>query len=174
MKKMIMVVAVIAFACAAQAASFMWKLQTKSDYGNMDLYVLTGTTAASVLALCESSDSAKWAEAFAGVTAKKTAAPGSRAVTEGTTVGVSDGANLVFVLVDGSVAEGSKYYVVNDYAIPTGSTFEPPATGSAKTIAVSLAGSGTFTAIPEPTPEPTSALLMVLGMAGLALRRRRA
>ena len=82
------------------------------------------------------------------------------------------------MIVDGSVAEGSNYYVFNSVAIPSANVYEPPATGtqwnSLKAGDLTLAGSGTFTAGASDIPEPTSGLLLVLGGAMLALRRRRA
>ena len=53
----------------------------------------------------------------------------------------------------------------------SGSFYEPPASGTAFTLnAASFANSGTIADVPE----PTSGLLMLIGMAGLALRRKRA
>jgi len=39
---------------------------------------------------------------------------------------------------------------------------------------VMFAGGNAWTKGPDPTPEPTSAMLMLLGVAGLALKRKRA
>lgn len=165
-------IAVVALASIAQAASFSWKLTTGNDYGGMNVYALTGITAAEVVAACASTDAAKWDALFSGYT-PRVATTGNRGAAAGTATGIAAGDNLVWVIVDGAVAEGSKYWVANDYAIPAESIFEPPATGTAKSVTFAnqgTAGSGTFTAVPE----PTSGLLMLLGMAGFALRRRRA
>ena len=172
MKKLILMATVAASAMFASAASFDWKVQTGADYAGMSVYAISGSTAASILAACQSTDSAKWTDAFSGFTAY-TVGTGSRAAASGSSNDIAANANLVFVIVDGTVADGSKYWVVNDYSIPAANVYELPAIGTRATIDLSsqgTAGSGTFTAVPE----PTSGLLMLLGVAGLALRRRRA
>jgi len=171
-----MTVAAVALATIANAASFDWKLQTGAAYSGMNVYGITGSTAAAVLAACQSNDSAIWDSAFAGFTAFEATGTNNRAGASGKTNGIAAGDNLVFVIVDGDVADGSKYWVVNDYTIQAANVYEPPSSGTIATIVMSTqgtAGSGTFTAS-SPVPEPTSGLLMLLGMAGLALRRRRA
>lgn len=173
MKKLMMLAAAIVAVASVQAATVSWKLQTGADYSGMDVYGITGTTAASVLAACQSTDSADWSSTFDGFTAFTASGTNNRAGADGETAGIAAGDNIVFVVVDGAVAEGSKYWVVNDYTVQAANVFEPPATGTKATIVFATqgtAGSGTFTA----APEPTSGLLMLLGMAGLALRRRRA
>ena len=173
MKKLMIMIGVAVAASLVNAASFNWKLQTGATYSGMDVYALAGTSAASVLAACQSTDAETWAATFAGFTAYEATGTNNRAGAAGKSTDIAGGDNLVFVIVDGAVADGSKFWVVNDYAIPSESVFEPPATGTAVTIALSTqgtAGSGTFTAVPE----PTSGLLLLLGMAGLALKRKRA
>ena len=171
MKKLMIILAAIAFANGAQAASFLWKLSTGTTYASMKVYAISGVTSDAVLNAFASGTASDWTAAVDGIT-PVTAATGSRGAANGTKTGVSDGDTLVFAIVNGDIAEGNNYYVTTAYTIPDGATFEPPSTGTARTIAVNLAGSGTFTA--AAVPEPTSGLLMLLGMAGLALRRRRA
>jgi len=177
MKKLIMIVAVAIVTTIANAASFNWRLQTGADYSGMNIYAISGSTADAVLTACKSTDSATWATTFSGFTAYAASGTNARAGADGLSTGIAAGDNLVFVIVGGDVAEGNKFWVVNDYAIPAANVFEPPATGTKATIVLSTQGtkgSGTFTAGSSPVPEPTSGLLMLLGMAGLALRRRRA
>ena len=172
MKKLILMTAVAASAVFANAASFDWKLQTGADYTGMNVYAISGSTAASILAACQSTDSAKWTDAFSGFSSYAVTGTTARAGANGSSSDIAVDDNLVFVIVDGEVANGSKYWVVKDYSIPEGFVYEPPDSQPSVTIALSTqgtAGSGTFTAVPE----PTSGLLMLLGMAGLALRRRR-
>ena len=173
MKKLVVMFLAVASAIAANAASFNWKLQTGADYAGMNVYSLSGTTAAAVLAACESTDPSAWSSVFDSASSFQVTGTNARAGASGDVSSVNNGDNLVWVIVDGSVAEGSKFWVLNDYTIPTGSTFEPPATGmavSTKLADQGILGQGTFTAVPE----PTSAMLMLVGLAGLALRRRRA
>jgi len=171
MKKLIILTAVAVMASVSQAATFMWQLSTGESYAGMNVYAISGTTAASILSTFSSTDATAWTSAVEGFDFV-TAGTGSRGSAKASIDGVNEGDSLVFAIVDGSIADGNKYYVTTDYTIPTGTTFTPPATGTAQRIAVSLAGSGTFSA--AAVPEPTSGLLMLLGVAGLALRRRRA
>lgn len=166
-------IAAIAVAAISNAASFDWKLQTGLDYAGMDVYAVSGSTAANVLTALQSTDAASWTAALDGVTGFEVTGSNNRAGASGKSNGIAGGDNLVFVIVDGAVAEGSKYWVVNDYSIPAASTYEPPASGSIVTVKLTdqgVAGSGTLTAVPE----PTSGLLMLVGLGALALRRRRA
>lgn len=174
MKKLIVIVGIIAIASVSNAASFMWKLSTGETYAGLNAYSLTGTSAEAVLLACASKNSSDWNAVFSAAEEGQpyVAGTGKRGAAQGENTGVKDGDKLVFVLVDGNIAAGSKYYVLNEYTIPTGATFDPPATGDQETIAVSLAGQGTFTA--SDIPEPTSGLLLLLGVAGMALRRRQA
>ena len=174
MKKLILMAAVAVSAAFANAAAFSWKVQTGADYAGMNVYAVSGSTAASILAACQSTDSATWTDAFSSFSSYAVTGTGDRAGATGVSDGIAAGDNLVFVIVDGAIADGSKYWVLNDYSIADTYVYEPPSAPSAKaTIALSsqgTAGSGTFTAVPE----PTSGLLMLLGITGLALRRRHA
>ena len=173
MKKLVVMFLAVAAAIAANAASFNWKLQTGADYAGMNVYSLSGTTAAAVLAACESTDPAAWNGVFGDASSFKVTGNNTRAGATGEINGINDGDSMVWVIVDGSVAEGSKFWVVKDYTIPAGATYDPPTAGTQFTTKLAdqgILGQGTFTAVPE----PTSAMLMLVGLAGLALRRRRA
>ena len=173
MKKIMIMMAVACAAMFANAASFNWKLQTGNAYTGMDVYAVSGSSAATVLAALQSTDTANWTSTLAGFSAFEVTGTNNRAGASGESTNIAGNGNLVFVVVDGAVAEGNDFWVLNDYTIPADATFEPPATGTMATIKTTdlgFAGQGTFTAVPE----PTSGLLMLVGLAGLALRRRRA
>ena len=171
MKKLLVILAAIAMAGATQAAVFSWKLSTGSTYASMKVYGIAGASAESVLSAFSSKAATDWSAVVDGLNAV-TAGTGSRGVANGSTDGVADGDKIVFAIIDGDIADGSKYFVTSEYTIPSGATYTPPASGTTTTFSVNLAGSGTFSA--ESVPEPTSGLLMLLGMAGLALKRKRA
>ena len=87
------------------------------------------------------------------------------------TIQTADAPNSMFwvILSGGSTEAGSEaiWTAVTDV---TGSQYTPPAQGSVLGLtSASFTNSGVVA-----VPEPTSGLLMLVGLAGLALRRRRA
>lgn len=175
MKKLMIVLAAIAMASATQAASVAWKLTTGgTTYSGMNVYAFTAAdlTEITALAACKSTTASDWTTFFAKGDAGVNSGSGTRLGSQGSTDGIAGGDALTFVIVDGAVAEGSNYYVFNSTTIPAANVYEPPATGTQwqpKANDLSLAGSGTFTAVPE----PTSGILMLVGLGALALKRRR-
>ena len=83
--------------------------------------------------------------------------------TDGTTVYAA----ILFVLEDSTTGK-AEWYLEND-----GSKASGKAVQTLANLAVKVGGTGAATSWTA-VPEPTSGLLMLLGMAGLALRRRRA
>lgn len=95
-------------------------------------------------------------------------------------VALSDGDAYTLILIDGTASDitswtgdDKNYYLESVVSVVT---TEPTATGS---ITYAMITTDTYvdtwsSAATSTVPEPTSGLLMLLGMAGLALRRRRA
>lgn len=171
MKKIIIAVAAVAMAIVANASAVDWKLTTGSTYASHNVYSLANVTAAVAQTALESKTASNWT-ALLGSTTPAVASTGNRGYASSFNEGVAANDTLLFVILDGDIAAGTKYYVLNPATIPAANLYEPPATGtqlqlSAATLGV--AAQGTLA-----VPEPTSGLLIVLGMAGLALRRRRA
>lgn len=72
------------------------------------------------------------------------------------------------------ISDGSKYSASSVMAVTAGATEQDASTPASWTIAANKAplASSDFTSYAA--PEPTSAMLLLLGMAGLALKRKRA
>ena len=171
MKKAMIVLAAAAFAMVSQGSTVNWKLTTGTTAGNV--YAFANTDASTILTACASTTASDWTSMFSGMTPLAASGASARTSVQGETNGVSAGDKLTFVIISGGIAEGSTYAVYSPVTLAAANVFDPPATGTQLTTSLSSltsAGSGTFTAVPE----PTSGLLMLLGMAGLALRRRRA
>ena len=85
---------------------------------------------------------------------------------------LSEGSNLgVYYVILNTNKNPSEYYTIADTLTGHSDSAEE-ALGGNTSIAQSTLNAGTWTA--TSVPEPTSGLIMLLGMAGLALRRRRA
>ncbi len=177
MKKLMIVLAAIALSFGVQAASVSWKLMTGgTTYAGMNVYAFTAADVAETAALtaCQSKNASDWTSFFGKGDAGANGGNGNRLAASGVTEGIAANDPLTFVFVDGAVAEGSNYYVFNAVNIPAANVYEPPTTGTAWAFtpsSLTLAGSGKFT---SDIPEPTSGLLLLVGGAMLALRRRRA
>lgn len=187
MKKLMIALAVVAMGVAANAASFTWKATSGYlwDGAETPAKVTSGTAYLLFTSALTQSD---LVTAFAADAATAASTVSSKAVSTGA---VGDNARIAqsasfsadvtsdqtayFVVFNGdnmyvSVTADATYYAVGDYDIAFGSI-----TSSSKTfndVADGYAGAGWYGA--AAVPEPTSGLLMLLGMAGLALRRRRA
>ena len=190
MKKLLIAAAIICAAAFAQAASINWqsgtiyvatdaagttgstttyRANTSTRLVNMYVYALTEAqfTAASAM------DTATLYDTYYKTTAtgsKGTGGTGTAAVAQ--TVGDASGANYALMLFvdtgNANLPDGKDAFVKATLATAN-------AEGSGSYSAGNLIGSSiasNWTAVP--VPEPTSGLLLLLGVAGMALRRRRA
>ena len=179
--------AIVCAAAFAQAASVAWQSgtiyvakdaagTTGSDKANtstrlvtMYLYALTETqfTAASKM------DTATLYDTYFGTTAtgsKGTGGTGTAAYTQ--TVGDASGKNYALLLFvdekNANLPDGKDAFVKATLATAN-------VEGSAQvTMGNQIASALTSDWVAVPVPEPTSGLLLLLGVAGMALRRRRA
>lgn len=152
MKKLVILATVVIAAVVANAASFKWSASGVKDFAGTDTY--SGT--ASLYAYLSTADAS---------TAKLV----SSATMSGGAIALAD-----TVFSDDSLIGGSTYkfyYTMEDAA---GNTFESVTKAmkaqATSTASVQFGAGGTWTAVPE----PTSGLLLLLGVAGLALKRKRA
>ena len=185
MKKLMMAIAVVACAAAASAASFDWKTSaTGKVYGAGTTTLLASGTAYIFDADAITQQSV--VETFIasgtlkdGSLHSKSISNGAIAATAGEAFTWSGGEtlNAYFAVIVGdniyiSAAQGQT-------ALDTGySQFSFNAKSSSQAAAIefkagdSVSAAGWYTA--AAVPEPTSGLLLLLGMAGLALKRKRA
>ena len=182
MKKLMVLVAAVALAFAGQAASVDWKMNIASQgkaWSAANAYVMAfnGSDYDAVIKLLTvtgSDDMATDLGAYAlkngdtiqfGVSENRGAAITKNAASEG----VSGDKMFWVIFTEGNMdAKSSISWTaatdITDYDYEAGSP-------SAGTLTFTTAdNSGTIASVPE----PTSGLLMLVGLAGLALRRRRA
>ena len=181
MKKLMIAVAAVAMATAANAVTFNWGVSTALDtekFGTATAYLLTGSPAdlTSWAATATSFDIASVKTALGASDAVLNLNTGSKMSTElaisggmgtstGNNVTSAGGANPYNVFAVVISGDGKYLAVAKD---PKGATISPAPTPFLATWGAS--DFNTYSAVPE----PTSGLLLLLGVAGLALRRRRA
>lgn len=184
MKKLLIAAAVVCTAVFAHAAAANWKSSASGMYNG------TGSTADSALysgsAYVFDAGVTSQAALFAiieGGTAIGTSTAGYVATAtfdEGAFGGLnfSNGEQgggsytYYFAIVDGDKAyfSNEKTVTANGTATAKSVGFGGQSNSSSLPVGTGFQGAGKWSAVPE----PTSGLLMLLGMAGLALRRRRA
>ena len=146
MKKLIILAAVAVVATCSQAASFRWSASGVKD--------------------------AKGTDSFSGAATLYAIISGTDTVVS--TASMSGGAVPSTTFSSDDLVAGTTYTFYYTMADDAGNTFKSGTKSmraqATSTPAISFLATGEWTV----APEPTSGLLMLLGMAGLVLRRRRA
>ena len=170
MKKLMIAVAAMACAFATQAASMAWSYSdgNSSVHDGYTIYALLGAV------------STDWADE-AAVAAAAMGNPSTIgkvsmsyvAVGTATSADLTDTSSVYFMLVKAD----SSQFAVTSASVP-GSTYVYGEQEPEKS-AFEVTNFGAFQDWksgpgPDPTPEPTTGMLMLVGLAGLALRRRHA
>lgn len=187
MKKLMIAFAAVAFAALAQAATVDWAFSSKNtirtysggDGASIAVYLLdtAGTDYAKTIAgLADGTVTA------ANITSEKaylgtgtTGASGAKlGKASGSVTVANPGVDYSMVFVYFETVESKDYYYLSSAA--TGKSYDGSAEyPSGTTVSwASDAYSASNWHATSAVPEPTSGLLMLLGMAGLALRRKRA
>ena len=181
MKKLMVMLAAVTTAVVAQAASINWSVAGKTFAPSADDPATNGRAAYYLVYAFEASqydnvksllssgkiDNAVALAADSGRTTKTGAAGGSITGLTGSTYEMFLVAFDTYSAADAALST-AKNYIISDKI--SGATFGETDMVSSIDYTSSNFGSGSWTAVPE----PTSGLLMLLGVAGLALRRRRA
>lgn len=172
MKKLIVGVVAVAFAATVHAASAMWGLEKDSakTFGNLTAYVINGADYSTVTALL-TAGGADVATDFNGYVIDSVAL-NSRGAGSSESVGLTGTSLAWFVFADDKIQDGSSYSTTG--AMDVSAYIYTPPQSSPGEFTFTVDSFGTKGAPIGNVPEPTSGLLMLLGMAGLALRRKRA
>ena len=187
-KLMIAAAAALAMAFGAQASTYYWGIETTGDYGMTGgapgTTFMTGDTAVYVL-LASDWDQTKeclskaqqgpvayqeqqgWGPEALPYQGVKT---GDQDFNYGTTDVSGEALNVVFVQTD---ASGNNYISWAETLTSTASTATEKNYNAFTTEMVQGLADGGYSSFGA-VPEPTSGLLLLIGVAGLALRRRRA
>jgi len=182
MKKLLIAFAAVATAAAANAASVAWAAEALdyTDESNVDVgtywLVAMGASTDTSSFLVYEDGTYKFGT---GTVAQTGSIPDAFSVG-GSIDGLSasnNGDYYALVIWDGKDVANGGMWGVSDAAAISGIVDAPPTNGDGIFFqnGTDSYGSAVFAnQNVAPVPEPTSGLLMVLGMAGLALRRRRA
>ena len=190
MKKIMIALGAALVAGLTQAASLNWALSqvNKTDSsvnaggavymfltaaGGDALSYVSGASVTTIEAVVNAVKDGSFTGAGAYVATTLNSSGGVTAATGITSFKAGDSLSAFAIIFDDADASKAKNYMIAENAsgVQVQSTSWTSATGAKTLIWGSQSTNGTtWTAVPE----PTSGLLMLLGMAGLALRRRRA
>ena len=190
MKKLIIAFVAAAIGIAAHAANVTWSIGNVSAYGTdatpegyIAYFLLasdtSGAAASKVWSIADATAAAGKKDASAFSTYSLAAAKGlddegnarsAKVSTYASSWVAPESGNFYAVIFNAeSIADATQYMVVGGSETDGSFKLSFGTATANQTVSLNATG-GTWTAVPE----PTSGLLMLLGMAGLALRRRRA
>ncbi len=189
MKKLFIAAAAIALAIGAQAASCSWKTGTTVKAPGEDgtftsANAASGTLSMYVWIVTESVYNSTSLDSIASkdvstATASKTGAGGSTGATVSTTINdwTADQDNPVYALILTKYKSGDVEGYIANKAV--GNINGSGTGGTVNNLAKNLGGTGGtaisgWSGIGGDVPEPTSGILMLVGLGALALRRRKA
>ncbi len=172
MKKLVLLVLAAVCVLGAQAAAVNWKT-TGSLVNNKTVYAFLESDRSAVTALLTAATSAdaftssltSSGLAYGQANGAASAAQGSLASSALTT---GSNYNLFFVTIGGS---DPAYRITSDTVTATAFSETSPST-SYPALAVSSSNLSSSVKFSSQTPEPTSGLLMLVGLGALALRRK--
>ena len=181
MKKLIVMAVALALGVVANAATVNWMINAVQS--SPDVAVGTGWLVQVYSAnVAFDYDDAKAGDITAFSSASTVAAGTTFRASGSVTDGLANGTSGSFyaVIYDAATVGAAKNYIVSDDVTITATAAGNPVTLTFGAMAGTTAAANKFlnsswTAVPsESVPEPTSGLLLLLGMAGLALRRKQA
>ena len=184
MRKLILTVAVVAMATIASAASVTWKTSTTGKLYEAGTTTLVASSTAYLFENSGTTALSALVEAFAagtditGLTSLATASVANGVISGGAVAGYETPGDSVNAYI--AVLFDDMLYVsdAKDLVVPgTGNQavqFALKTSSQAAALDASAGYTGAGWYQTAAVPEPTSGLLVLLGMAGLALRRRRA
>lgn len=191
MKKLIVAAAIVCVAAISQAATVSWSMSSLQNYkgetlttGAAYVFCTKGDNATSIDVVTAALSAITSASALETYLTDNSLSALTGAVAANGSVSVSGvdlassgvpasttGVKLFAVIVDDADFGDNVKYVVTTAS----SNVKTPAASTSNNAGFTIPGAASQTASNwQSVPEPTSGLLMLLGMAGLALRRKRA
>jgi hypothetical protein len=179
MKKLIMMLAVVCSIGMAQAAFVDWQFGKDTAYNDYTVYAYDSANSATVLAALGAFDADALSTIEGLVLSSKNVSKGN---AKSSGVDVGSATSLMLLAINGAF-EADKGFSYGTLDI-TGKTYGGTDISPGYAVLASFSNSGTITAATIPDvpsdpvtpaiPEPTSGLLMLVGLGALALRRKRA
>lgn len=178
MKKLIIVAAIFCAAAISQAATVNWTISGVKASGDtaptagwavMAFYTEVGAGSDAIVSAIQSKTAAS--KAFESTSLAVSMSKGKVAAHDATAAGITDTSksyDFYFVVFNNADAAAATEYAIQSALNKSYSSMD------GKFSVASTFSSSTPWASTSAVPEPTSGLLMLLGVAGLALRRRRA
>ena len=184
MKKVVIAIAAVAIGIVANAATYSWatytgqyvyKAGTTTKLASTAVYLFDSTTVAQATLIAGILDDGKALTDFTSLSSTTTSSAGAIAKKE---FDAGDSVSIYFAAISGDDVYVSSLLTGTGSDVGTTALSFKGVSNASKATAiewttgstsVATAG-GWYTAVPE----PTSGLLMLLGMAGLALKRKRA
>lgn len=179
MKKIMIAFGAVAIAMSIQAATVNWGSGAIYTPGAEGVFTSTRVAASSVSYYLWTMDASsydaltditKLDKASAVATGKNSAIGGTVSYNDTTTYNAGDTVNwaIIFIYTD---SDGKEWYIANK---GSGSVDDLGSRLAFSNLAVTNYGGSAISGWTGAIPEPTSGLLLLLGVAGLALKRKRA